>query len=112
APREQFRQLLFSLYGFARQNPNGFNFLELHHHGSYLDEHSRAVEDRVLALITAFVTRLQKQKVLKDFDAMALMSMVYWGFVGLMRCSQEGRVELTDAVLASVEESLWQAVAA
>src|SRR5688572_15130325 len=40
--RAQFHHLWWSLVGFAREQPRAFAFLELHHHGSYLDAESRA----------------------------------------------------------------------
>src|SRR5205085_10904341 len=36
--RAQFHELWWRLVGFARAQPLAFAFLELHHHGSYLDE--------------------------------------------------------------------------
>ena len=109
-PREQFRALWFGIAEFAGLHPDGFNFLEMHHHGSYLDEDSRALESRVLDLTSAFVSRLQQARVVKAMDPMAIMAMVYWAFVGLSRCSQEGRLDLNDQTLESIEECLWQAI--
>ncbi|HLU65175.1 MAG TPA: TetR/AcrR family transcriptional regulator [Kofleriaceae bacterium] len=111
-PREQFHQLWGGLARFARNHPKVFAFLELHHHASYLDEESRATETRVLDLARAFVARLQDQGVLRPMPAMAIMILVYWGLVGLTRCAQEGRLDLTDDVLVQAEECLWDAIRA
>ena len=112
SPREQFHQLWRRLAQFWRNNPKILAFLELHHHASYLDDESRAVESRVLDLTTAFVARLQVQMVVKPISPMALMIMVYWGFIGLTRCAQEGRLVLDDAVLDETEQCLWEAIRA
>jgi TetR/AcrR family transcriptional regulator, repressor of fatR-cypB operon len=109
-PREQFHQMWAGLGAFAKKYPKVFSFLELHHHASYLDEESRTVESRVLDLATAFVARMQEARVVKPLPTMALMIIVYWAFVGLSRCSQEGRLELTDEVLAQSEQCLWEAI--
>jgi AcrR family transcriptional regulator len=109
-PREIFRQLWYRLAEFARTYPNGFAFLELHHHGSYLDEESRAIEARILDLTRAFIMRLQVEKVVKPLAPMTLMIIVYWSFIGLTRCAQEGRLELTDEVLAQTEQCVWEAI--
>jgi AcrR family transcriptional regulator len=109
-PREIFRQLWFRLAEFARKYPKGFAFLELHHHGSYLDEESRAIEARILDLTRAFIMRLQVEKVVKPLAPMTLMIIVYWSFIGLTRCAQEGRIELTDEVLAQTEQCVWEAI--
>lgn len=109
-PREQFHQLWVGLAHFLRKHPKVFAFLELHHHASYLDEDSRAIESRVLDLATSFVARLQAEKVVKPIPAIALMIIVYWAFVGLSRCAQEGRLDLDDEVLAQTEQCLWEAI--
>lgn len=109
-PREIFRQLWFRLAEFARTYPHGFAFLELHHHGSYLDDESRAIETRILDLTRAFIMRLQVEKVVKPLAPMTLMIIVYWSFIGLTRCAQEGRLELTDEVLAQTEQCVWEAI--
>ena len=108
--REIFRQLWFRLADFARKYPKGFAFLELHHHASYLDDESRAVEARILDLTRAFIMRLQIEKVVKPLAPMTLMIIVYWSFIGLTRCAQEGRIDLTDEVLAQTEQCVWEAI--
>ena len=111
-PREQFHQMWTGLAEFAAAHPKVFAFLELHHHASYLDEESRATESRVLELATSFVGRLQAARVVRPMPTMALMIIVYWAFVGLSRCAGEGRLELTDEVLAQTEQCLWEAIRA
>ncbi len=108
--REVFRQLWFRLAEFAQKYPKGFAFLELHHHGSYLDDESRAIEARILDLTRAFIMRLQVEKVVKPIAPMTLMIIVYWSFIGLTRCAQEGRIEITDEVLAQTEQCVWEAI--
>lgn len=112
APREQFHQLWRRLALYWRKNPKVFAFLELHHHASYLDDDSRLIESRVLDLTTAFVSRLQAQMVVKPISPMALMIIVYWGFIGLTRCAAEGRLVLDDQVLDETEQCLWEAIRA
>lgn len=110
APREQFHQLWQRLTDFWRKRPKVLAFLELHHHASYLDEESRAIETRVLELATSFVASFQAQKLVKPMAPMALMIMIYWAFIGLTRCADEGRLELTDKQLDECEQCLWEAI--
>jgi TetR/AcrR family transcriptional regulator, repressor of fatR-cypB operon len=109
-PREQFHELWTRLADFFRKNPDIFSFLELHHHVSYLDDESRAMERRVLDLATSFIVRLQTAKVVKPISADVIMAIVYWSFVGLGRCAQEGRLTLTDENLAAAEQCVWEAI--
>lgn len=109
-PREQFHQLWRALADFARERPRVFTFLELHFHASYLDPESAAMEGRVLDLATAFVQRLQADRMVKPVAAEVLMAIAYWSFVGLVRCSQEGRLDLTDEALDAAEQCVWEAL--
>jgi len=109
-PREQFHQLWARLADFFRRNQGTFSFLELHHHASYLDAESRAMEQRVLDLATSFITRLQAARVVKPISPDVIMAIVYWSFVGLGRCAQEGRLILGDENLAAAEQCIWEAI--
>ena len=108
--REQFHLLWTRLADFFRKNPNVFSFLELHHHASYLDDESRAMERRVLDLATSFVVKMQAARVFKPIEPEILMAIVYWSFVGLGRCEKEGRLTLTDQHLAEAEQCVWEAI--
>ena len=109
-PREQFHQFWVRLAAFARKSPRIFSFLELHHHVSYLDDDSRAMQQRVLDLATSFIVGLQAAKVVKPISAEVIMAIVYWSFVGLARCEQEGRLTLDDKSLADAEQCVWEAI--
>jgi hypothetical protein len=52
----------------------------------------------------------QKEGLLKPLDATVLMELVFGAFVGMMRAQWEGRVELTDAIIAEAERACWDAV--
>ena len=53
--REQFRVLWMRMVRFAIEDPQAIVFLELHHHGPYLDPTSHAIEEGVLAPAYAFL---------------------------------------------------------
>ena len=109
-PREQFHQFWRALADFARSEPRVFTFLEFHFHASYLDPQSVAMEGRVLDLAGAFVQRLQADQLVKPIAAEILMAIVYWSFIGLFRCAQEGRLELTDQAIDAAEQCVWEAI--
>ncbi len=110
--REQFHHLWWALVGFARTEPRAFAFLELHHHGDYLDIESRAVELRVLAPIAQVVERGRTARVLKSLPAPALIVTVWGAFVGMVRAARAGYFALDDDVCRSVELTAWDAIAA
>ena len=109
-PREQFRAMWREMAAFARENPEAFAFLELHHHASYLDDESRAVDSSLKEFGAAFVKRAQDQGILKPIEPMLLMELVFGAFNGMIRASWENRVELDDDKIMAAEEACWDAV--
>lgn len=111
SPRQQFHELWQRLGRFAVEHPEGFAFLELHHHG-YLDEESRQREYVGLLGLKGFVERAQAQQVMKAAPPEVLISLVYGGFVGLAKAETHGYLRLTPEVLAAAEQVMWEAVRA
>lgn len=110
--RARFDALWAALDRFARAEPRAFAFLELHHHGDYLDAESRAVELRVLAPIAAVVTQGLAAGALRGRSAPALIITVWGAFVGMVRATRAGYVPFTAALSREVAASAWAAIAA
>ena len=110
SPREQFSHLVLRVIAFARDNRESFTFLEHHHHADYLDERSRAIEERVLALVLAFLAQTTAARITKPVLPQVLIAVVWGGLVRLMKEAWDGHVELTDEVVEQAEAVLWEAV--
>ena len=110
--REQFRTTWRQLTAFVRRHPRAFAFLELHHHASYLDETSRALESRVIDLTRELIVVAQREQAMKPLAPELLMTMVYGAFVAIVRASNEGRLPFDDETLAAAEQCCWEAVRA
>jgi TetR/AcrR family transcriptional regulator, repressor of fatR-cypB operon len=110
-PREQFGAMWQHMVSFALDNPEAFAFLELHHHASYLDAESRAVDHQLKEFAKGFVQMAQAKGMLKPMDSTLLMELVFGAFVGMMRAHWEGRLELDQAKLTDAESACWQAIA-
>jgi AcrR family transcriptional regulator len=108
--RVVFQEIWRRMGMFARKHTKAMDFLELHHHGSYLDETSRQVEWSLLDPIREFVKDAQRQRILKKGSPEVLMSVVYGAFVGLVRAASSGYLELTPKVLEEAETCVWEAV--
>jgi len=108
--REQFSTIWKEMFAFAMEHPAEFAFIELHNHASYLDAESRAVDGRLKDFARMVIAQAQAQGELKPLDATVLMELVFGAFNGMMRAHWEGRIELTDDVVASAEEACWDAV--
>lgn len=110
SPREQFHHLFERVVAWARRNPAAFQFLELHHHAPYLDAHSRAIEERVMGLVLAFLAETSAKKITKACDPMVLVAIVWGAMVRVLRSGLEGTLPLNETTLADVERTCWEAV--
>jgi AcrR family transcriptional regulator len=110
--REQFRVVWERMTAFALAHPREVAFLELHHHGSYLDAASLALEHQLVEFGTEMVRRGQTAQALKPLDAALLMELVNGAFLGVFRAGIEGRVKLERAVFADAETCCWEAIRA
>ena len=109
-PRELFGRFWQRTIEFARTNPRAFAFLELHHHSSYLDAESKAVEERVVLLARGLIETMKADGALKDAPAELLMSLIYGALVGFVRGAWEGRYPLNNELSAKAEECAWSAI--
>ncbi|HEX5062922.1 MAG TPA: TetR/AcrR family transcriptional regulator [Kofleriaceae bacterium] len=110
--RELFRTMWMRMATFAVENPKPFIFLELHHHASYLDAESRALEARMLDLFTNVVVASQARGELKKGAPRLLMGMVMGAFVGVIRSCLEIDQPLADADWKLAEQCIWEAIRA
>jgi TetR/AcrR family transcriptional regulator, repressor of fatR-cypB operon len=108
--REQFREIWNRLWAFVQTHPKSAVFLELHHHAAYLDETSRALEERVMEPILAFVRSAQEKQALKALDPQLLVALVYGGFVHVGKAIWGGLLQVGPETLAQAEACLWEAV--
>ena len=108
--RAQFHEVWRRLARFGERYPRAFEFLEMHHHGGYLDEESRRVERALLEPIRHFIEEAQRQELIKPLQPELLGAMVFGAFIGLVRASRQGLVALTAQALDDVEQCLWEAV--
>ena len=109
-PRAQFAHLWRRLIAFAVQHPTALAFLELHHHISYLDEDSRALEDRVLGPAKMIVAAMRRAQVVKDLPPELLIALVLGAFHGLVRASWCDQLELDEAAIQAAETCCWEAI--
>lgn len=108
--RERFRAVWTALFAFRRAHPGVIEFLDLHHHGDYLDAQSRQIEQASANLLTTMVTLAQAEQILADLPPPALIALVYGTFLALLRAEDEGFVTLDDALIAATEERVWAAI--
>jgi AcrR family transcriptional regulator len=110
--REQFRTVWERMTEFALAHPSELAFLELHHHGSYLDAESRGIEHRILEFGVEMVKRGQEAQALKPLPAPLLMELANGAFLGVFRAGIEGRIPLERSVFLDAEKCCWEAIRA
>jgi AcrR family transcriptional regulator len=111
-PREQFRAVWERMTDFALAHPKELAFLELHHHGSYLDQESRDIEHQILDFAVEMVKRAQAAEALKPLSPVLLMELADGAFLGVFRAALEGRVPLERETFTQAERCCWEALRA
>ncbi|HET9992067.1 MAG TPA: TetR/AcrR family transcriptional regulator [Kofleriaceae bacterium] len=108
--RAWFTALWDRLGKFARAEPDAFRFLEMQDHAPYLDAESRALELSVLAPLWLEGQRLTARG--SDAPPVDVAIALLWGaFVGLIKASRLGYLELDDASLAKAGAACWRMIA-
>jgi TetR/AcrR family transcriptional regulator, repressor of fatR-cypB operon len=110
--REQFRVLWTRMAQFAIAHPSSFVFLELHHHASYLDQASHAVEQRMNELFSRVVIAAQARQELKAGDPRVLMGLVMGAFIGVIRNCIDRDHTLDEGDWKLAEQCMWEAIRA
>ena len=108
--REQFRIVWERMADFALAHPRELSFLELHHHGSYLDKNSLAIEHGIIEFGVVMVRRAQEAQAVKKVDPVLLMNLVNGAFLGVFRAGIEGRLKLTKELFMVAEQCCWEAI--
>jgi AcrR family transcriptional regulator len=107
APRQQFAHAWKQLCLFVEAHPRVYAFLELHHHAPYLDEESRAVEQRIFDFASAVLTAAQAKGLVRAGPPAMLLALLHGAFIGLVRFRREGRFDWTPEALAAAEQACW-----
>jgi AcrR family transcriptional regulator len=110
--RLQFHTIWKRMAEFALKHRREFAFLELHHHGSYLDSESQAMEAQLMSFGRVMIERAQQAKAFKELDANLLIEFTIGAFIGVFRAATEGRLPMTMETFMQCEQLCWEAVRA
>lgn len=110
--RQAFHEIWARLGRFAKEHPTVIAFLELHHHGDYLDDESKAVEMEMLLPLKLFVEEAQRRQVLKSIAPEVLMAIVWGAFVGLVSACAKGFLSFDSEAFDAAEACMWEAIRA
>lgn len=104
-----FGELWQRLAAFAVGEPDAFRFLEMQDHAPYLDAASRQVELSVLAPLWLAGKQLRAES--KGAPVDVLIALLWGAFVGLVKASRLGYLELNDKNLAHARDACWRMIA-
>ncbi|MFH0793569.1 MAG: TetR/AcrR family transcriptional regulator [bacterium] len=109
-PQERFKVFWGRATRFVRDYPLAFKFLELHHHAPYLDEASRALNEKGCEAGRVFFEEAERLRITKPYPPWLMLAMTWGMLVGLVKANQAGGLELTDEVLEQAERCCWDAI--
>jgi AcrR family transcriptional regulator len=104
---EEFVSMWRQLWEFARDLPEAFRFVEMHHHSDYLDASSRAATQSASVQLRSFILRGQKAGAIRAEPPEVLIAMVFGAFVGLVREEAEGRLHFDEEALQASARVAW-----
>lgn len=107
---------IFSLYWqrmtqFARENPRGIRFMDLHHHSTYLDDESRALSKTYAKAAEGFVRDGRRRGDIRDLDPVMVVALMWGAAAGLTKFSASGSLTFNEVTANDMEDALWRAIA-
>ena len=112
APKAQFLRIWHRMTVFARSYPRAARFLDLHHHGAYLDAQSREAGGRFLDAILDFVAEAGATDAIRPIEPAMVVALMWGTAAGLTKFSGEGTLDFDANNAAVMGETLWRAIAA
>ena len=113
SPRAQFDLYWQRLVGFARAEPVAARFLELHHHGDYLDQASKSIARIYPAAMRTFVRAGIGAGILRTAAPEALIALMQGAMLGLLKQDEAAPGGLiTERLVDETGACLWTAIAA
>lgn len=111
APRQAFSHYWQRMMLFARTHPRAIRFMDLHHHGAYLDGESRALSRNYLDIAEAFARAGRAQGAIRDLDPVLIVALMWGAAAGLVKFSASGALALDEISATAMEDALWRAIA-
>jgi AcrR family transcriptional regulator len=110
-PRELFSRYWHRMTLFARTNPRAMRFMDLHHHGAYLDAESRALSKSYAQVAEEFVRAARTEGAIRDLNPIMVVALMWGAAAGLTKFAASGALEFDAKLAGEMEEALWRAIA-
>jgi AcrR family transcriptional regulator len=109
--RDKFTTYWERMTQFARSHPRAVRFMDLHHHGAYLDDESRAMSRRYAEVAREFVEGARREGAIRALNPIMVVALMWGAATGLTKFAASGALEFDAGVAADMEEALWRAIA-
>ena len=108
--REQFHHLFRGMTRFTNEHEHALYFIKTHNGAYFLNNTSREDFDRLLNRLKHFLDQGKEAGVIRDLPSMAMIAIIFGGFLELHQLVRSGNIEETDDLFIGVEESCWDAI--
>jgi AcrR family transcriptional regulator len=109
--RERFGTYWRRMMTFARTYPRAIRFMDLHHHGAYLDNESHALSRVYADVALDFVAQAKSAGAIRSIDPTLVVAMMWGAATGFVKFASQGALTFDAATAATMEEALWRAIA-
>ncbi|MEJ1967805.1 MAG: TetR/AcrR family transcriptional regulator [Rhizomicrobium sp.] len=109
--RDRFTTYWQRMTLFARTHPSAVRFLDLHHHGDYLDAESRAMAGTYREAAERFLAEARAEGAIRALDPIMVVALMWGAAAGLVKFAGQGAITFDAALAAEMEDALWRAIA-
>ncbi len=109
--RAKFTAYWQRMIAFARNHPRAARFMDLHHHGAYLDAESRDLSRTYVEVAQDFIAEAGATGAIRAIEPDLVVALMWGAATGLTKFASQGAVRLDDATTTQMEEALWRAIA-
>ena len=96
---------------FARTYPRATRFMDLHHHGAYLDDESRSLSRSYAETARAFMTEARAAGAIRDIDPTLIVALMWGAAAGLAKFAGQDAIAFDAITASTMEDALWRAIA-
>ena len=109
--RQKFSAYWQRMMVFARTYPSATRFMDLHHHGAYLDEECRALSRTYVEAAETFLAEARSAGAIRDIDPVMVVSLMWGAATGLTKFASQGALKFDAQTASDMEDALWRAIA-
>jgi AcrR family transcriptional regulator len=109
--RDKFSTYWQRMMVFARTYPRAARFMDLHHHGVYLDDESRALSRTYAETARAFMAEARGTGAIRNIDPTLVVALMWGAAAGLAKFADQDAIAFDAVTASTMEDALWRAIA-